>query len=265
METKHVSNLVETSVMPNINSTLRLVVIAGAIAILTAACGAPTEKASRRSGLSPQSGDAVPNTDGGDDVVGQDPKADPKDPHKDLPKKDPPPSDDPQDIQKIPVATGLRNYEQINATMSAVTGIPRNTPAINTLFRNELSTALPTDNDVKAFIGSGQVAIYKLAVEYCDALVRDTTRRATFFPGFNFAGTPAVALNAAGKEAIADALITNVWGKDLESLPPHAESIDSVVSLIDELMVGKTTPAQTAAVVTGACTAVLASAPVTLF
>ncbi len=169
-------------------------------------------------------------------------------------------------LQKIEAAVGLKNYEQINASMSVITGIAATTPAVRTAFAT-LTTSMPTDNDIKGFLGSQQVSIFKLAVEYCDALVKDPAKRAEFFPGFNFAGTPAAVLNASGKQGIADTLVTKIWGKDLDFLPPHTESVATVMSLIDNVLVGKITTqvAVTGAVVTGACTAVLASAPAIMY
>lgn len=170
-------------------------------------------------------------------------------------------------VQGVFTAAGLRNFEQINATMATVTGVPMTTPAVRDLFQGQLATSLPTDNDVKAFLGSHQVAVFKLAVQYCESLVADPTLRGAVFGTFNFAGAPATALNATGKTALADALVTRFWGKDLESLPPHAESVDMVEALVDSLLVGKNmnTVTVTPVVVTGVCTAVLASAPVTMF
>lgn len=169
---------------------------------------------------------------------------------------------------QVVVRAGLRNYDQINATMSTLTGIPRTNATVKAEFNTNLATSLPTDNDVRAFLGSQQVAVFKLAVEYCDALVKDTTgARTAVFGTFNFGATPAVAFDAAGKDALADLLVTKFWGKDLSSLPPHGESVDAVVAIIDSLLAGKTmtTVAVTPAVVTGVCTATLAAAPVTMF
>ncbi len=170
-------------------------------------------------------------------------------------------------VNQVVVKAGLRNYEQINATMSTLTGVPRTNATVRTEFVTNLSTSLPTDNDVRAFLGSQQVAVFKLAVEYCDALVKDTAGRGAVFGVFNFAATPAVAFDTAGKDALADALVTKFWGKGLASLPPHAESVDAVVAVIDSLLVGKNlaTVAVTPAVATAVCTAALASAPVTMF
>lgn len=172
-----------------------------------------------------------------------------------------------EEIQSVLVAAGLRNYEQINATMATVTGVPSTTAAVRTLYNEQLATSLPTDNDVRTFLGSQQVAVYKLAVAYCEALVTNATLRGSFFGTVNLAAAPNVALNAAGKAAVADALISRLWGKGLESLPPHGENTAQVVSLLDQLLAGKsmTNAAVTPVVVIGACTATLASAPVTMF
>lgn len=249
-------------------SGVRMFAVTLGVALIAAACGQAPEKASRRTASTPHGNDeanpVLPGdevVDGADDVVKKDDKK--KDDDKKTEEKPEPETD----IKKIMTSAGLRNYEQINATMSTVTGIPSGTTAVNTLYRTELATALPTDNDIKAFLGSNQVAVFKLAVEYCDALVKDTTRRGAVFGAFNFAAAPGVALNAAGKDALADALVSKFWGKDLESLPPFTESTDQVVALIDDLLVGKNlnTVAITSAVVTATCTAVLASAPVTMF
>ena len=159
-------------------------------------------------------------------------------------------------VNQVVVKAGLRNYEQINATMSTLTGVPRTNATVRTEFVTNLSTSLPTNNDVRAFLGSQQVAVFKLAVEYCDALVKDTVNRGSVFGAFNFAAAPSVAFSAAGKGALADALVTKFWGKDLASLPPHAESVDAVVAVIDGMLVGKNlaTVAVTPAVATAVCT-----------
>ena len=77
----------------------------------------------------------------------------------------------PIDLRDVQVDAGLRNYAQINATMAALTGVAANTEAVRTVFQEQLANSLPTGNDIKAFLGSHQVSVFKLAVEYCDALV----------------------------------------------------------------------------------------------
>ena len=173
----------------------------------------------------------------------------------------------PIDLRDVQVDAGLRNYAQINATMAALTGVAANTPAVRTVFQEQLANSLPTDNDIKAFLGSHQVSVFKLAVEYCDALVSSQALRSTFFPDLNFGATPTAAFDAAGKEALAITLVTKLWGTKLSTNPTEQESIKLVAALVDDVLVGKTMtdPAVTGAVVTGVCTAVLSAAPVTFY
>jgi hypothetical protein len=235
------------------------------LALVVGGCGQTETKSLR--GQNVTSPDLTPKDIGEDDAVGkkgQVEKEKEKEPEKEQEKD---PEEDPKKeevipLQKIQASVGLKNYEQINSSMSVITGIDATTPAVRTVFAT-LTTSMPTDNDIKGFLGSQQVSVFKLAVEYCDALTKDVAKRAAFFPGFNFAGTPAAVLNASGKQEIADTLVTKIWGKDLDFLPPHTESVATVMGLIDNILVGKNTAtvAVTGAVVTGACTAVLASAP----
>lgn len=171
------------------------------------------------------------------------------------------------DVEQVFVKAGLRNYSQINATMSLVTGVPRSNATVSQVFNAQLTTALPTDNDIKAFLGSQQVAVFKLAVEYCDAMVKDATLSRAFFGTATVTGAPSLVFSAQGKAALADVMITKFWGKDLAALPPHDQSIGMVSGLIDELLQGKdaNNAAVTPPVLTGACAGVLSSAPVTMY
>lgn len=103
---------------------------------------------------------------------------------------------------------GIKNYEQINMTMAELTGV---SPADTNVTRvyNEVEMQLPTDNSIKTFSSSHQVAITKLAAEYCNVLVDNGTLRAVVWPGFNFNGTPTNVLNAAGKTSIIDRTISH--------------------------------------------------------
>jgi hypothetical protein len=229
-------------------------------ALIIGGCGQTDNKNLR--GQNSGRPDLTPKIVGDDDATGK------KNPHEDESEKEKEPEqeekkeDEVVALQKIKSSVGLKNYEQINESMAVITGIPTTTAAVRAVFA-ELSTSMPTDNDIKGFLGSQQVSVFKLAVEYCDALVKDPAKRALFFPGVNFAGTPAAVLNATGKQQIADTLVTKIWGKDLDFLPPHNESVAMVTGLIDNVLVGKNTAtvAVTGAVITGTCTAVLASAP----
>lgn len=101
---------------------------------------------------------------------------------------------------------GVKNYEQINMTMAELTGV---SPADTNVARvyAEVEMQLPNDNSIKSFSSAHQVAITKLAAEYCNALVDNGTLRTAVWPSFNFSGTPTNVLNTAGKGTIIDRTI----------------------------------------------------------
>ena len=81
---------------------------------------------------------------------------------------------------------GIRNFPRINASFASLTGQSRGVAAATFA---EIEEQLPPDYDVRSFVTSQQVAISKIALDYCDALV-DGPGRDTFFPGFDFTATP---------------------------------------------------------------------------
>lgn len=175
---------------------------------------------------------------------------------------------DPDTVAVIPTTVGIRNFEQVNATMMAVTGVEGNSTVISRY--NNLKTQLPTDNDVKAFSFSNQIGITVLAAEYCNALITNTnnmytTQRTAAVGMINFAAAPSVALTAAGKADVAQKLMAKFWGSGLMSNPNAAATQASIITLLGDLVAGETdNTTTTRKAVTGACTAVLASSPILL-
>jgi len=174
----------------------------------------------------------------------------------------------PVPLRDIPVDVGIRNFEQIRATMAALTGVPIQTAAIRTVF-NDVKDNLPANPDVKSFLGSTQSAVSKLAVEFCDAMVASATLRATFYPGFNFGAIPATAFNDAGKATILTNTVEKLWGKGLKN-SPDPQAINGILTpLLDQMIANRSVgvtqnAARTQNIVKGICSAVLASAPVIL-
>tara|TARA_R110002110_G_scaffold415561_2_gene650913 strand:- start:127150 stop:129804 length:2655 start_codon:yes stop_codon:yes gene_type:complete len=88
---------------------------------------------------------------------------------------------------------GLRTFDEINATLSRLTGVSvANSVPSNVTGKTVSETfasvrrALPGIADFQAFMSSHQMAATQLAAAYCDALVQDTALRASVFPGFDF-------------------------------------------------------------------------------
>ena len=79
---------------------------------------------------------------------------------------------------------GLRTFDEINATYSALTGVPRNGSVAATY--NTIRRQLPSVEDLQAFMSSHHMAATQLAASYCDALVQSPALRQDLFAGFDF-------------------------------------------------------------------------------
>lgn len=184
-------------------------------------------------------------------------------PIADIPASPPPvvPVDEPSP------GTGIRDFAEINDTMSVLTGVPSSNAATRATYA-ELIQQLPGDNDVRAFVSAQQVGISRLALDYCDQLVETTALRNAFFgtgTAFDFTDTADVAFTTiAQRDAVITPLANKMMGTSLTSQPSAAEVRPALDTLIDQLTAGctaATCPAShTRNVVKGVCAAVLSSA-----
>jgi len=164
---------------------------------------------------------------------------------------------------------GTRNFARINETMAAVTGVDANRNGPRQAFQ-DLTESLPPGYDLRSFSSSNQVAISKLALEYCDALVETPALRQAFFgPGFDFnAAVPTAFAGQAERDLIIDALVSGILNENVANQPNAAEVTPILEGLIGELTAGCTAATcgadVTRNVVKGACAAVLASAGTTV-
>jgi hypothetical protein len=163
---------------------------------------------------------------------------------------------------------GVRTFDEINATMSALTGVSTTEFFVDATFQN-LRQSLPAIEDPSAFLSSHQVAVAQLAIEYCHALIEDrgTISTAVYFPGFDFDAAPAVAYG--NRAAFITPLVDNIMGTGLLTQPDAVDveneigynPFDAVTlrpeNLIDRLIAGGT---DTRSIAKGACAAVLGSA-----
>jgi hypothetical protein len=164
-------------------------------------------------------------------------------------------------LSELQVTTGVRNFEQILYTMSALTGLD---PLVVRNVYREVVTSLPTDNDIKVFTATQQIAITKLAAEFCYQLSRSNydTQRNAIFPGLNLNAVPNQALNPANREIFIDQIIQGFWG----GMVSHEEADlahDELGRLIDEAINGNNNATATQRAFRAACTASLSSAYVT--
>jgi hypothetical protein len=109
-------------------------------------------------------------------------------------------------------AIGVHTFDEINASLSALTGVSQLDPSVVATF-GTVRQSLPADSDIKAVLASHQVAVAQLAIGYCDALMEDrntTIPRDTMFAGFNFGAAPATAF--ASENLLFDPLLNRALG-----------------------------------------------------
>lgn len=175
-----------------------------------------------------------------------------------------PPKDEGQIINSTEVNEGIKSYEQILYTMSALTSVPVAT--VKNAY-DQLTTSLPTDNDIKVFLPAHQLAITKLAAEFCSSLVDNTTLRVNVWPTYNaFGTTPARgSFTPQNRTVLIQELIQSFWGGVITENELYAAEAE-LDQLITTLLVGESTtdPVTTRNVIKGVCTVALSSAHVTL-
>ena len=121
--------------------------------------------------------------------------------------------------QTLPAAPtiGLRTFEEINATMAAMTGVDPQESNVKATYQL-VRLQMPTVENVEGFLSAHQTGIAQLAIEYCNALVNDGGLRASFFAGFSgFNANVSTAFDAAGQDAVVNALVTHITGQNLET------------------------------------------------
>jgi mono/diheme cytochrome c family protein len=146
-----------------------------------------------------------------------------------------PPAPIPQDL--APASDiGVRTFDEINATMAAITGVSPLDAGVQGTYTT-IKQSLPTVETAEAFLSSHQVAIAQLAIEYCSALIDDTTLRSTTFPGFPFTSTVAAAYPGS-QDLLLDPLLDRVLGtitNDIGSQPDRVAVKTELSELINGL------------------------------
>lgn len=106
---------------------------------------------------------------------------------------------------------GLRTFEEINATMSAVTGVPTTEATVNATY-NTYRQQLPVVENMSTFLPSHQMAVAQLAMSYCNVLVNTNPG---YFSGFSFSTASTAFDSPAKKAAVIDPLLTAIMNVDI--------------------------------------------------
>jgi hypothetical protein len=166
----------------------------------------------------------------------------------------------PPDVQRAP-DVGLRVFDELNATMSELTGVSTTEPAVAATY-DTIKQSLPTIETIDTFVSAHPVAIAQLSIQYCNALVENTGARAQYFPGFDFTASPATAFAPAGRDIVLDALVGRMLRTGVATEPSAAGVRTDLDALITRLAsCGGSCPAgRTETVVKATCAALLGSA-----
>jgi hypothetical protein len=168
------------------------------------------------------------------------------------------------------VGIGIRDFAEINDTMSSLTGVAPTNATVRTTY-NDVLQQLPGNNDVHSFVSAQQVGIARLSLDYCDQLVENTGLRNGFFgAGFDFTQNATTAFDSQAKrDAIINPLVDKMLGTTLANQPTQTDVRPTLNTLIDQLTAGctpSTCPvATTRNVVKGVCSAVLSSAAAQIY
>ena len=162
---------------------------------------------------------------------------------------------------------GIRNFAEVNASMSALTGVSASQSAVNSTYL-QLRQQLPSVTEMQSFLASNQMAITQMAIRYCDVLVEDNSLRASYFSGFDFAKSANAGFSVDDRAALINPLIDRMIGSGLSSQPASADVSTELNNLIDRLTTcsnNNSCSAQTTPTVAKAtCAAVLGSAAVVM-
>ena len=129
------------------------------------------------------------------------------------PLQPPPPADGPA-VPDI----GLRTFEEIDATMAALTGVSRTQSGVRQVY-NTVRQQLPTVESIEGFLSAQQMAVSQLAIEYCNALVEDTSLRTGYFPGFDFSADANSISSADWDNLVITPLLNKILGNNVASQP----------------------------------------------
>lgn len=115
---------------------------------------------------------------------------------------------------------GLRTFDEINATLSQITGVPQTNTRIRATY-DLVKQALPAIEKFGTFGPSQQTALAQLAMQYCNVMVDDNSLRAAFFGGLDGSGTGTAVFGSAGspntanRDLLINALVNKAVGSGM--------------------------------------------------
>jgi hypothetical protein len=131
---------------------------------------------------------------------------------------------------------GLRNFAQIHASMSVLTGVSKESTEVAATYQL-VKQQLPTLTNIETFISAQQMGITQLAIAYCDTALENENLRMAWFPDVNFGNTPDIALDVTGRANLLNPLLDQLMPSTLSAQPDKAAVYSELDNLITRLAV----------------------------
>lgn len=128
---------------------------------------------------------------------------------------DPPPPAPPA-VTPEQATIGVRNFAEINATLSNLTGVPTTATKVKDTY-SKVEQQMPTSTVINGYLAAHQMGVTQLTVAYCSELVDSSTWRATFFPGFNFGASAGTAFDTTGRSQIINPLLGKLLADEVDN------------------------------------------------
>jgi hypothetical protein len=156
---------------------------------------------------------------------------------------------------------GIKNFAEINATMSALTSVGAQTSKVNSVYQL-VQRQLPSIDNIETFISAQQMGITQLAIGYCDSAIEDSTLVNTWFPNVDLTKAPDEVFSLSNRMQFISPLIDKLMPLDLASQPDKEAIETEISSLITRLSTcdGTCDSDRSKTIAKASCTAILASA-----
>lgn len=156
---------------------------------------------------------------------------------------------------------GMRNFAEINASMSALTQVPAQTNKVFDTYQL-VQRQLPSIDNIETFISAQQMGITQLAIAYCDSAIEDDDITNDWFPLVDFEQPPNIAYSLANQANFIEPLINKLIPLTISSQPDKALVTSEIENLITRLSScsGSCESGRSKTIAKASCTAILASA-----
>ena len=161
---------------------------------------------------------------------------------------------------------GVKTFAQINATLSALTGVPTTDPNVSTTYL-AVQQQLPPNPTLEGFSSANQVGVAQLAVQYCNEMVNNPTLLAQMLPGVTLSA--GLFSSQAGIDSVTGPLAAKVLASGAHQ--PAASTITGPTGELDSLVANLcstsacTTAARVQAVTAAACATAFGSADMLIY